>query len=90
MAAVTIDWCSESLTEVLVMPVMLSTGDARGTVLLVADIGCAKVLVSNGVWGPLLAAETSLFSVSETEFGRVSCFCNYIEWCHFSEELNIY
>lgn len=70
MAVLTIDWCSESPIEVLVM---------LGMVLLVADIGGAKVLVSNGVWGPLLTAETSMFNVSETEFRRISCLCGYIE-----------
>lgn len=85
-------WCSESLIEV---PVMLSIADARRIVLLVADIGGAseadvvstdvnngdadRVLMTNGGWGLLLAAETSIFSLSETEFGSVSRLCNYIE-----------
>jgi hypothetical protein len=69
---------------------MLSAGVARGMVLLVPDIGGAKVLMSNGVWGPLLAAETSVFSVSKMAFGRTSCLCNYVERYHFIDKSLIF
>jgi hypothetical protein len=80
LAPVTIVWCSESLIEVPVMPVMLS-------VLLVADIGdAARVLVTDdGGWGPpALAAETSMFNVLETDFRSISWLCTYVERYQFS------
>lgn len=50
----------------------------------------ARVLVTDGGWWPLLAAETSMFSVSETEFGSISWLCTYIERYQLSDEFNIY
>jgi hypothetical protein len=87
-APVAIVWCSESLPviEVLLMLGTADTrrmvllvadiggaGEALPVVSTDANNGdAARVVVTNGGWGPLLAAETSMFSVSETEFGSIN------------------
>jgi hypothetical protein len=80
-ASVTIDRCSESLIGVLVM---LST-DARGMVSLMTDIGGAGAAAGETLpalpveSSDVVATETSMFNLSETELGSISLLCTYIE-----------